>query len=172
MTIVDLPRKQAKELGLFRYTGASCKYGHVIRLVSNKQCIECRRISNKNRRLSSESRHAYHLRHVKDRRKRSKSYPIIQSLRRRIRNALSSNARAGSAVRDLGCTIPQFRDHISAKFQDGMSWDNYGKWHLDHIRPLAAFDLTNRDQFLAACHFSNYQPLWAADNLAKGAQSI
>lgn len=53
-----------------------------------------------------------------------------------------------------------------------MSWDNYGKWELDHIQPLAKFDLTDPLQFAAAAHFSNYQPLWAKENASKGARSL
>ena len=52
-----------------------------------------------------------------------------------------------------------------------MSWDNYGQWHIDHIKPLAEFDLTNRPQFLAACHYTNLQPLWASANHKKGARA-
>ena len=55
-----------------------------------------------------------------------------------------------------------------------MSWDNYGKkgWHIDHITPLVLFDLTNREQVLMACHYTNLQPLWAKDNLSKGTKII
>jgi hypothetical protein len=50
-----------------------------------------------------------------------------------------------------------------------MSWQNWTTdgWHLDHKIPLAKFDLTNREQFLQAAHYTNYQPLWAQANLAK-----
>jgi hypothetical protein len=48
-----------------------------------------------------------------------------------------------------------------------MSWDNYGEWQIDHIKPLSKFDLTDRQQLHEACNFNNLQPLWAEDNLAK-----
>lgn len=48
-----------------------------------------------------------------------------------------------------------------------MSWDNYGKWHIDHIKPLADFDLSDPKQFKEACHYSNLQPLWAEENHKK-----
>ena len=49
-----------------------------------------------------------------------------------------------------------------------MSWNNYGKWHLDHIKPLSSFNLQNIDELKQACHYSNLQPLWAEDNFKKG----
>ena len=84
--------------------------------------------------------------------------------------AIKTNAKAGSAVRDLGCTIPELKAHLEAQFQPGMTWDNWSLkgWHIDHIKPLTSFDLTNREQFLQACHYTNLQPLWASENLSKG----
>jgi hypothetical protein len=70
----------------------------------------------------------------------------------------------------LGCSIPELMVHIEARFTDGMSWDNYGAWHLDHIKPLILFDLTVREHFLKAAHYTNLQPLWAADNISKHAK--
>jgi hypothetical protein len=98
------------------------------------------------------------------------NYKIKISLRTRLHHAIKTGAKAGSAVRDLGCSIPEFKSHIEAQFQPGMTWENWGDWHLDHIKPLSSFDLTDRDQFLVACHYTNYQPLWAADNFAKSAK--
>lgn len=80
--------------------------------------------------------------------------------------------RAGHAVTDLGCTIPEFVDYIERRWTAGMDWSNWGVhgWQLDHIRPLASFDLTSADACKRALHYTNYQPLWAADNLRKGAK--
>ncbi len=60
--------------------------------------------------------------------------------------------------------------HIESMFSEGMSWENYGKWHVDHIKPCAAFDLTDKDQFDSCWRLSNLQPLWASDNIKKGAK--
>jgi len=99
------------------------------------------------------------------------TYRMRLRLRARLYNALQGGAKSGSAVRDLGCSIPELKTRLESKFQPGMSWDNYGEWHIDHIRPLSSFDLTDRAQLLQACHFSNLQPLWAVDNLKKGARA-
>lgn len=94
------------------------------------------------------------------------------NLRRRINTAIKRSQRAGSAVRDLGCTIPELKQYLESKFQEGMTWGNwsYRGWHIDHIIPLASFDLSDRDQLLKACHYTNLQPLWAKDNLCKGSK--
>lgn len=96
-------------------------------------------------------------------------FKLSRILRNRLRSALKDNQKSGNAVRDLGCSIDEFKSYIESKFQSGMSWDNYGLygWHLDHIKPLSSFDLTDRKQMLEACHYTNLQPLWAKDNLIK-----
>ena len=91
------------------------------------------------------------------------------NLRRRISNMIRNKVKTGSAVRDLGCSVEYLITHLESKFQSGMTWDNYGLygWHVDHIQALSNFDLTDRDQFLKACHYTNLQPLWAIDNIKK-----
>lgn len=105
----------------------------------------------------------------KARRRTDVGFRLGLILRSRIGNALRGNKKPGSAVRDLGCSVEELKVYLESKFQPGMSWDNYGYrgWHIDHIKPLASFDLTDRQQFLQACHYTNLQPLWAKDNFAK-----
>ena len=89
-------------------------------------------------------------------------------LRARLNSAVRDNYKAGSAVRDLGCSIAFFKEYIAKQFKDGMTWENWGKvWHIDHIEPLCSFDLEDREQFLKMCHYTNMQPLLIKDNLAK-----
>lgn len=66
----------------------------------------------------------------------------------------------------LGCSYEFFRDHIAAQFREGMSWDNHGEWHLDHIIPIAT--ASTEDDIIRLNHYSNFQPLWAHENLKKG----
>ena len=100
------------------------------------------------------------------------NFKIKHSLRARIGHALKNSQKSGSAVRDLGCSIEKFRDHLEVRFVSNMSWINYGHkgWHIDHIVPLSSFDLTDPKQFREACHYTNLQPLWAKDNLIKGSK--
>ena len=63
-----------------------------------------------------------------------------------------------------------FMKYIEAQFKPGMTWERYGEWHVDHIRPCASFDLTDPKQQKICFHYSNLQPLWAADNIKKGAK--
>ena len=72
----------------------------------------------------------------------------------------------------LGCAIEKVVKHIEAQFKEGMAWDNYGyySWHIDHIKPCDAFDLTDPAQRAECFNYTNLQPLWAEDNLAKGAK--
>jgi hypothetical protein len=57
--------------------------------------------------------------------------------------------------------------HLKDHFLPEMNWDNYGAWHIDHIRPCASFDLTDPEQQKQCFHYTNLQPLWAADNIRK-----
>lgn len=99
-------------------------------------------------------------------------FKLRQNLRSRLNMAMRSNSKSGSAVKDLGCSIPDLKSHLESKFSYGMSWDNYGSskesWVIDHILPLSSFDLSNRNELLVACNFINLQPLWYIDNAVKG----
>ena len=72
----------------------------------------------------------------------------------------------------LGASHRKTVKHIESLFQPGMSWNNYGKWHIDHIVPCSSFDLKCPVQQLACCHYTNLQPLWQFDNLSKGSKII
>jgi hypothetical protein len=72
-------------------------------------------------------------------------------------------------VEYLGCSISELRGYIEEQFKVGMSWDNYGEWHIDHILPRVSFDHTKESEIFKCWHYSNLQPLWAYENFSKGA---
>ena len=75
--------------------------------------------------------------------------------------------RAAASFDLTGCTVAELRQYLEAQFTDGMSWENRSEWHIDHVRPCASFDLTDPEQQRECFHYTNLQPLWAADNLSK-----
>jgi len=132
----------------------------------DKELIACKQYRNTNRIKINEYR--------KCRRERDINYKLANNLRYRLNKAIKGNYKSGSAVKDLGCSIEEFKQYIESLFQPGMFWDNWSRdgWHIDHIVPLSSFDLTDREQFLKACHYTNLQPLWANENQRKGSKFI
>ena len=106
------------------------------------------------------------------RRRSDIQWKLTQALRVRLNKAIRNNQKVGSAVHDLGCTIEELKIHLENQFEEGMTWDNWKHdgWHIDHIKPLNSFDLSDREQFLKAYNYTNLQPLWKHDNLSKGAK--
>jgi hypothetical protein len=143
---------------------------HRLRWAKNKEAYTNKHkewVSKNRDKINSSARNYYH-----NVIKNNPHKKIATTLRKRLLTALRfkelrTSKKMGSFVADLGCSIPNFKKYIEEQFSNGMSWENHGVWHLDHIKPLALFDLTSREQFLEACHYSNYQPLWAKDNLSK-----
>ena len=95
-----------------------------------------------------------------------------------LRNRVHSAMRRANVVKKIktleliGCTVTELRQYLEVQFTDGMTWKNYGRhgWHVDHIRPCASFDLTDPEQQRQCFHYTNLQPLWAVDNIRKGAK--
>ena len=96
------------------------------------------------------------------------NYRMKGILRHRLYLAIKGKFKGGSAVRDLGCSIEFFLQYIEDRFKSPMSWDNWGKiWEIDHIISLSHFNLSNRDELLKACHYTNQQPLWKTTRIAR-----
>jgi hypothetical protein len=104
------------------------------------------------------------------RRKVDPQYRIQNSLRVRIWQALRGRRKPARFIELSGCTVADLVRHIEQQWTVGMSWQTYGVmgWHIDHIVPVSAFNLTDPEQAARAFHYMNLQPLWWHDNLAKG----
>lgn len=130
--------------------------------LSKKQVEYQRRVAD---RLNEYSRN-----YVRERRKRDKLYALRTNIRGRFRYELAKRGETKQikANKYLGCTWLELREYLESQFANGMTWDNYGEWHVDHIVPLAIAE--NREQLIKLCHYSNLRPLWAFDNISKGAK--
>jgi hypothetical protein len=100
-----------------------------------------------------------------------------QDPRHRIRDAISKGIARGvlgkkseRTFNALPYTVEELMSHLESLFQAGMTWDNYGLWHIDHIKPHIMFDYQTMDdpEFYECWSLNNLQPLWARDNLSKG----
>lgn len=97
-------------------------------------------------------------------------FKLLKTLRSRLATALrSKNANKSKSTKELtGCDILFLKGYLEAKFTEGMSWENHGDWHVDHIRPCCSYDLTIEEEQKKCFHYTNLQPLWAKENLSKG----
>ena len=119
---------------------------------------------------------------IAGRRRRGRVYS--RKIKNRIAHSISlgmqRSFRAGTGKQGrpwetlVGYTREELMEHLESQFQDGMSWDNYGEWHIDHVVLLAYFDYASVDdvEFKDAWSLDNLQPLWAFDNQSKGARYI
>jgi len=137
------------------------------------------KIQEKNKRfnkLNPDYRKKYRKNYFNKRMEEDSSYKMINNIRSRIRIAIKmqSGLKTSKTAELLGCSGKEAKEYLESKFQEGMTWDNYGKfgWHIDHIIPCSSFDLTKEEEQKKCFHYSNLQPLWAVDNLKKGIKII
>jgi hypothetical protein len=107
----------------------------------------------------------------RNKRKINVNFKISHNLRNRILKVLKGTNKSKSTLKLLGCSIEQLKKHLEKQFTEGMSFSNYGKWHIDHIRPCSSYDLSKTEEQALCFHYTNLQPLWALDNICKGAKT-
>ena len=103
----------------------------------------------------------------RNRYKNDTNYRIEQSIRARVLKFISGERKTISTKELLGASIDKTRSHLEKQFLDGMTWENHGEWHIDHIKPCSSFDLTDSKQQKECLHYLNLQPLWAIENIKK-----
>ncbi len=104
--------------------------------------------------------------------KRQEKYCVARLIGSIVRHAIKNKRHGLSWESVIGYTLDDLIKHLESQFEDGMSWDNYGKWHIDHIKPVSSFNIESiEDEELKECwSLQNLQPLWARENFKKGAK--
>jgi hypothetical protein len=95
------------------------------------------------------------------------SFKILQRCRTRLYKAVKGYVKSERTKNLIGCSPDALIKHLEKQFKQGMTWGNYGEWHIDHIIPCAYFDFSKETDQKKCFHYSNLQPLWAEDNFAK-----
>jgi hypothetical protein len=116
---------------------------------------------------NTEKVNQYFKKYQKNKRELDPVYRMICSLRVRVGHFCRSIIKNKnlSATKSIGLNRDDFRKYIESKFKDGMTWDNYGEWHIDHIKPLSL--ATSEEEAMQLNYYTNLQPLWAEDNKKK-----
>lgn len=94
---------------------------------------------------------------------------MISNLRSRTRKCFLGYYKDKTTKALLGCTLEELTTHLSVQLTEGMTLENYGEWHIDHIVPLSS--AKTKSELEKLCHYTNLQPLWAKDNLSKGSHA-
>tara|TARA_R110000824_G_scaffold139589_1_gene304803 strand:+ start:74 stop:883 length:810 start_codon:yes stop_codon:yes gene_type:complete len=111
----------------------------------------------------------------KARRRNDPTFRLQCNLRTGLWQCLSGKQKKSRTLEYIGIDLEKLWEHFKSKFTDGMTRENYGGWHVDHIRPLCSFDFDLYEEgseeyenlLHQAWHYTNLQPLWAKDNLSK-----
>jgi len=92
-------------------------------------------------------------------------FRIIDNLARRVARLVKN--REYSHMQLIGCKSEELKKYLSERFTDGMTFENYGNWEVDHIMPISSFNLSNESELKKCFNFTNLQPLWKIDNRKK-----
>ena len=149
------------------------KYKWLDRLVSNHQIKK--KIKWKKNFQKSKTFHKY-IKEWQSKQPKDSQFKIKQALRKSVIGALKRQGvrKTNKTFELLGTDKNTARKHIESLWTEGMSWKNHGlgwdKWHIDHVKPCAKFNLKNLNEQLECCHYKNLQPLWQKDNFKKGSK--
>ena len=130
---------------------------------ANKEAIAERK--KQHYQANKEKRNKYE----RKRRAENPTVRMIGNLRRGLCQAMDGTSKPKKTMEFLGCSRKQFKKHLSAQFEEGMTLENYGSdgWVIDHIMPVSRFDHSEPEQVAICWHHTNMQPLWDRDNKIK-----
>jgi hypothetical protein len=130
---------------------------------------EIQRVS-KYRKLNSDKVNEYNKKYIR-KYKDNLKYKLSRSIRTKMVRSLKNGSKNRQRWEILvNYTFKQLKQHLEKQFKPGMSWDNYGKWHIDHIKPICSFNYKSPNDitFQQCWNLNNLQPLWAKENISKG----
>lgn len=123
------------------------------------------RKNNGDRIRKSESYKKYRIKWKKQRLLDDPLFLLKERISSLIRNSTKHNYKNTKSKDILGINIENFKIYIENQFKDGMSWNNYGKWQLDHKVPISIAN--NKEEFYKLNHYTNFRPMWKIDNIKK-----
>lgn len=109
----------------------------------------------------------YHTRYCNNRRKNDVNFKVLCYLRTRMCEVLKGNYKSNTTLKLLGCSLEILKHHLESNFKSGMNWQNYGTWHIDHIKSCCNFSLSNPKEQKKCFNYRNLRPLWAVENLSR-----
>lgn len=100
------------------------------------------------------------------------NYKLLVRYRTRLYKAVKGYDKSKTTRELIGCSVEELKKHLESQFTEGMTFENYGKWHVDHIIPCSSFDFSKEEEQRKCFNYKNLQPLWAIDNLRKSNKII
>lgn len=171
------------------YLGKLCKYGHehgntgkALRYYNGGGCVVCMRIRQQSIKVKKykqkwnkehkEQNNIHKRNYQKKQRETNPQYRVNRNISKAIWYSLVGTKNELHWENLVGYTLKDLTNHLEKQFTNGMTWENYGKWHIDHKIPKNVFNFTtHRDIDFNRCWaLSNLQPMWASENMSKGAK--
>lgn len=155
------------------------KYSKEYREKNRERCLEnIKNWKEKNYQRYLEKKREYYkseqgkLKKIENYHKNKEKNKHIIAWRTILNNTIKQigTSKEGKTVELLGYSAIELKEHIEKLFLDGMCWENHGKWHIDHIKPVSKFDKSEKLSIINS--LNNLQPLWAEDNLRKSNKTI
>jgi len=148
-----------------------CNHEKILNRVKKYQLIHKEEILFKvreNYRIHNKERRE----HQKNRLKSDISFRLRHNLRVRIHDVIKYNYKSASTMQLIGCSIEKLKEHLQRQFRLGMTWNNYGQWEIDHIKPCIFFDLSKLEEQNKCFNYKNLQPLWMKENRSKSSKIL
>jgi hypothetical protein len=124
------------------------------------------------RKINKEHFKQYYKKYQKNKKEIDYLYKLTHNIRSLILKSIKKQgySKNTKTYQILGCTYEEFKKHLERQFKIGMNWNNQGLWHLDHIIPVSL--AKDEAELLRLNHYTNFQPMWAIENISKGNKII